>query len=73
MLPDAADLLEQHERRKEALRPPCVKCDICGDEIHVENNLYEQDDAYEIDGYTICEDCIIDYMKNNHYKRLRAS
>ena len=73
MLPDAADLWEQHERRQVERRPPYIKCDICGDEIYIENDSYEQDDAYEIDGYTICGDCILDYIKNNYYKRLKAS
>ena len=71
-IPDAADLYEQHERRQEERRPPSVKCDICGEEIHMENDLYEQDDAYEIDGYTICGECIQDYIKNKYYKQLRA-
>ena len=70
---DNYGLWERHERRQEERRPPSVKCDICGSEIHMENDLYEQEDAYEIDGYTICEDCIMDYVKSNHYKRLRAS
>lgn len=48
-------------------------CDICGREIQYEDERYEQDDAYEIDGYTVCEDCIADYMRQHYYKRLIAS
>ena len=70
---DNYGLWEQHERQQEERRPPHVKCDICGAQIYMENDLYEQDDAYEIDGLTICEECIGDYIKGNYYKRLMAS
>lgn len=70
---DNYGLWEQHEHRQEEHRPPCVKCDICGAEIYMENDLYEQDDAYEIDGNIICGDCIDAYVRNNYYKRLKAS
>lgn len=45
---DNYGLWEQHERQQEERRPPHVKCDICGAQIYMENDLYEQDDAYEM-------------------------
>lgn len=48
-------------------------CDICDKELYYEDDLHEQDEAYEIDGYTVCEDCLSGYMRQNYYKRLRVS
>lgn len=48
-------------------------CDICDKEFYYEDDLHEQDEAYEIDGYTVCEDCLSGYMRQNYYKRLRVS
>lgn len=51
---------------------PHIHCDICKRRIHMETERYEQDECYEIDGYSICEYCIIDYLRKNYRKELIA-
>lgn len=40
-----------------------IKCDICDGEIYLEDDCYYGDIYYNIDGYDICEECILEYMK----------
>lgn len=44
-------------------KPKC-HCDIC------DNPLYEDDRAYFFDGMIICDDCLVDYMKENYRQRI---
>lgn len=43
---------------REDERPLLGKCEICGEEIHGGDGWYEPDDAYDIDGELICDDCL---------------
>lgn len=47
-----------------------VECDICGRELQAETDLYEQDECYEVDGYIICDRCLLPYMKKYYRKEL---
>lgn len=47
-----------------------VECDICGRELQAETDRYEQDECYEVDGYIICDRCLVPYMRRNYRKEL---
>lgn len=48
-----------------------VECDICGRELQAETDQYEQDECYEVDGYIICDRCLVPYMRRNYRKELK--
>lgn len=48
-----------------------IRCEECGGRIHKETAEYEQDDCYEIDGYKLCEKCVMKYIRKNHYVKLK--
>ena len=47
------------------------QCYICDRFIRGESELLDQEDAYEIDGNILCEDCVDEYVKKNCYKKLK--
>ena len=49
-----------------------IECDICGRELYPETEQYEQDECYEVDGYLICERCIMPYMRQKYRKELKT-
>ena len=49
---------------------PYIICDECGGKIHKETEEYEQDDCYEIDGYRLCGNCVMPYLRREHKVRL---
>mgnify|MGYP004700622943 FL=1 len=51
---------------------PYIICDECGGKIHKETEEYEQDDCYEIDGYRLCADCVMRYLRREHRVRLNG-
>ena len=53
------------------LEEPYIICDECGGRIHKETEEYEQDDCYEIDGYRLCGNCVMKYIRKNHYVKLK--
>ena len=61
-----AEFYQQHLEAVEASRD-YIKCDYCGGKIYRENNIYEGDIYYQIDGENICEDCIREIVQK--YKR----
>lgn len=61
-----AELYQQHLEEEEASRN-YIKCDYCGGKIYREDSIYEGDVYYQIDGETVCEDCIRRFLKK--YKR----
>lgn len=50
---------------------PYIICDECGGKIHKETDEYEQDDCYEIDGQRLCGNCVMKYIRKNHYVKLK--
>lgn len=44
-----------------------ILCDECGYEIYLEDDRYYGDTYYEIDGYDICDECILQFIKK--YKK----
>jgi hypothetical protein len=68
------DIIRKLERTKVKVKygdDPHIKCDICGKKIYKETVTSEQDDCYEVDGYSICGDCLPKYMKKNYWKELK--
>lgn len=51
-------------------RKPVAKCFTCGIPMLPEDNLHDQDPAYEIDGHVLCEDCVDKYVRKNCFKTL---
>ena len=49
---------------------PYILCDECGGKIYKETDKYEQDDCYEIDGYRLCADCVMLYLRREHKVKL---
>ena len=49
---------------------PYILCDECGGKIYKETDKYEQDDCYEIDGYRLCADWVMRYLRREHKVRL---
>ena len=47
------------------------QCVVCGRYLNPENEFVEQDDCYEINEEIVCDDCILDYVRNNCYKKLK--
>ena len=46
-------------------RPVMCKCDLCGGEIHNEDDYYEADDAYLFeDGCMVCAGCLDEYCRS---------
>lgn len=54
------------------LEEPYILCDECGGKIYKETDKYEQDDCYEIDGYRLCADCVMRYLRREHRVRLNG-
>lgn len=52
------------------MREKTAPCVCCGCELKYENDRHYQDDAFEINGEIVCEDCITDYVRENCYKTL---
>ena len=52
------------------VKEPYILCDECGGRIHKETEEYEQDDSYEIDGYRLCRNCVMPYLRKEHKVRL---
>lgn len=51
---------------------PYILCDECGGRIYKETERYEQDECYEIDGYRLCEHCVMPYLRKEHRVRLNG-
>ena len=52
------------------MEEPHIHCDVCVQKICVETERYEQDECYEIDGYRMCADCIMPYLRKHHRVKL---
>ena len=50
--------LEHEERQREYMT-----CDLCGAKIYRADDRYNGSTYYILDGYTICEDCIKEYVE----------
>lgn len=55
-----------------SMNEPHINCEVCGKEIYKETDRYEQDECYEIDGYRMCVDCVMPYLRKFHKVRLTA-
>lgn len=53
---------------REDTRPIIDRCPVCGEPVHGENDDYEKDDAYKIDGWVVHEDCVLKFLKKEGYK-----
>lgn len=60
---DAEDWVSREEER-----PALGTCPVCGEVVYGENGKWEKDDAFEIDGEIIHEDCVIEYLKLRGYR-----
>lgn len=49
-------------------RPVIGVCPNCNKPIYGETEEYYKDDAYEIDGWTLHEDCVFPFLKMRGYK-----
>lgn len=49
-------------------RPILDTCPVCGEPVYGGNDEYNPDDAYEIDGSVVHDDCVIEYLNRNGYK-----
>jgi hypothetical protein len=47
------------------------RCSECGKPIYYEDELHDQDDAFEIDGNIICSDCVLPYVREHNFKKLK--
>lgn len=54
-----------------SMKQPYIRCDECRGRIYKETEQYEQDDCYEIDGYRLCGNCVMKYIRKNHYVKLK--
>lgn len=50
--------LEEDEKKRDY-----ITCDFCGGKIYRADDHYEGSTYYVLDGHTICEDCIHDYVE----------
>lgn len=55
-----------------SVNEPHISCEVCGKEIYKETDLYEQDECYELDGYRMCAECVMPYLKKHHAVKLTA-
>nr|WP_308743242.1 hypothetical protein [uncultured Anaerocolumna sp.] len=46
-------------------------CFVCCKPIYYEDELHDQDDAFEIDGNIICDDCVLQYVREHNFKKLK--
>ena len=53
---------------REDNRPVMGVCPVCGQNVCDENDFYGKDDAFEIDGEIIHEDCVMEFLKDRGYK-----
>lgn len=60
---------EVHQQRLQEARNSrdFIECDICHGEIFREDDEYEGDVYYELDGLNICEECLDRYLKDNKH------
>ena len=47
-----------------------VECDRCGRELQAETDRYEQDECFKVDGYILCEKCLVPYMREHYREEL---
>jgi recombinational DNA repair protein (RecF pathway) len=47
------------------------QCCVCGTFLQPESKYLDQDDAYEIEGNILCENCWMDWVRKNCYKKLK--
>lgn len=45
---------------------PYVRCKICREKLHCADDFHYADQAYNIDGYWVCEDCIHTLKEDVH-------
>lgn len=58
---EAYDLWEAHDREQEKRLQSRPVCDVCGEHIQDEY-------LFEIGSDYVCEECLLDYMKENYRK-----
>ena len=58
---------ERYISRKDP-RPIVGVCPVCDRPVYGEDDRYYKDDAYEIDGWTIHEDCVFPFLNERGYK-----
>lgn len=58
---EAYDLWEAHDREQYKWEQSRPVCDVCGEHIQDEY-------LFEIDGNYVCEECLVDYMKEHYQK-----
>lgn len=46
------------------------RCFMCAIPLYPEDALNDQDEAYEIDGHVLCENCVVKYVKDNFKLKL---
>lgn len=51
---------ERHEQTDQDF----ILCDLCEQPIYREDSFYNGDMVYEINGLSVCEDCIGDYIRS---------
>lgn len=44
-----------------------IRCDICNEKIALEDDVYYGDTYYDFFGDIVCDDCILEYIKE--YKK----
>lgn len=59
---------EDYAASREDNRPIIDTCPVCGEPVHDENEDWEKDDAYEIDGWVLHEDCVLKFLQQRGCK-----
>ena len=60
-------IMEEYALRGDQ-RPVLGICPWCNKAVHGEDDLYEADEAYMIDGWTVHEDCVFPFLRKRGYK-----
>lgn len=53
---------------REDTRPIIDTCPVCHEPIRGENENYEKDDAYEIDGWVLHSECVLKFLEKRGNK-----
>lgn len=59
---------EDYCERNEDKRPIIDICPICNKPVRGEDDYYEKDEAYGIDGYVVHSDCVLEFLSKQGYE-----
>lgn len=68
--PHCRAALDHGERCDCKQRKPVTYCFTCARPMYPEDPTHNQDEAYEIDGHILCDDCVDKYVRDNCKKEL---